>query len=101
MKIVRTYPDGNKRVFTVTHAQWANAEKTAAVMFTQESGAVLTSQHDQPEVWQQLMDSGLDFHAHKPLEPNDEDYANALMRRDALERVKAMTPEQKAQLLNG
>lgn len=100
MKIIRTYPDGNKRVFTVTHAQWANAEKTAAVMFTQEAGAVLTGK-EQPDVWQQLIDSGLDFVPHKPLEPCDEDYANALMRRDALERVKNMTPEEKAQLLDG
>lgn len=98
MIITRTYENGFKRVFTVDKAQWANAEKTAAVMFTKESGAVLTGA-EQPEVWAQLMQSGVMFlDTPEPPKVSDEELAFVLLKLDAIDRVKKMTPEEKARL---
>ena len=41
-------------MITITSANYANAENTAAVLMTQERGAVLVSQKDRPQLWQDL-----------------------------------------------
>lgn len=98
MRVTRTYQNGFVRIFTVKSVRWANAEKTAAVMTTEESGDVLTG-IDQPEVWAQLVQSSLHFKdAPEPPKASDEELAGILLKLEALDRVKKMTPEEKARL---
>jgi len=40
--------------YTILSAQYANAEHTAAVIQTQEAGAVLVSEVDTPDLWAEL-----------------------------------------------
>ena len=42
--------------YTILTAKYANAARTAAVIATQESGAVAVSQLDRPELWGKLLD---------------------------------------------
>ena len=42
--------------YTILTAKYANADKTAVVIMTQEAGAVAVSQQDRPELWEMLLD---------------------------------------------
>lgn len=42
-------------MYTILSAQYANADQSAAVLQTQEAGAVLASEHDTPDLWQQML----------------------------------------------
>ena len=44
--------------YTITGAKYANAENTAAVLNTQEAGAVLVSARDTPELWAAMLTWG-------------------------------------------
>lgn len=41
--------------YTILSAAYANAEQTAAVLQTQEAGAVLASERDTPALWAQML----------------------------------------------
>jgi len=41
--------------YTIQSAKYANAENTAAVLLTAESGAVLVSEVDRPELWAAML----------------------------------------------
>lgn len=41
--------------YTVLSAQYANADQSAAVLQTQEAGAVLASERDTPALWAQML----------------------------------------------
>ena len=41
--------------YTILTAKYANADRTAAVITTQESGAVAVSQQDRPNLWEMLL----------------------------------------------
>ena len=45
-------------IYTITAAQYANLEHTAAVIQTVEAYAVLVGEVDTPELWQQMLDWG-------------------------------------------
>lgn len=44
--------------YTIRSAAYANAERTAAVIDTQEAGAVAISQHDAPALWAAMVQKG-------------------------------------------
>lgn len=51
--------------FTLISAQYANADHTAVVAITKESGAVACSERDTPHLWRQLVASGLAIAPHQ------------------------------------
>lgn len=63
--LTETYANGYERTLTVNSAVYANAENTAAVIFTDEAAAKAISQLDTPDLWQQLIASGLAISAYE------------------------------------
>jgi hypothetical protein len=43
--------------YTIISAYYVNAERTAAIIMTEESGAVAISKQDRPELWKHLLKS--------------------------------------------
>lgn len=43
--------------YTIRSAAFANAEQTAAVLHTEEAGAVLVSEADTPELWGEMLEA--------------------------------------------
>lgn len=66
--------------YTISAAQYANAERTAAVVMTEEAAAVLLSATDTPEEWAALLASGVDIAPHVTLPPETQPVTRRQMR---------------------
>lgn len=56
-------------MYTISSARYANEENTAAVVETEEAGAVALSAVDTPAEWQVLLNSGVSVQAYAPPTP--------------------------------
>lgn len=56
-------------MYTILSAAWSSDPK-AVIIQTAESGAVIVSEQDRPELWKQLMESGIDIAPYVPKEPS-------------------------------
>lgn len=50
---------------TIRSARYVNAESTAIVIYTVESAAVLISEKDTPDLWAQMLASGVDIERYR------------------------------------
>lgn len=64
--------------YTIVSAAYANVDHTAAILMTQEAGAVLASEVDTPERWSELLDSGIVVAPYAASVPALDDYRRAI-----------------------